>query len=82
MHFFCIGGISSLFLAIAAHNFRAKYVSNYGFLCTSYIGAGTVATLLFPVMLTHLQWQGLIVSGISAADLVLRTTFQLTFLEN
>ena len=91
--FFCVGGASSLFSAITAHNFGVKYVIiNYGFLGTSYIVGGVISALLFPLMLTHLQWQGLIflVSGVSAAELVLtllywrkqlimRTTFQLTF---
>ena len=89
--FFCNGGISSLFTTTVSHTFGTKYVSiNYGFLVTSHIGAGVVSALVFPVMLSHLQWRGLIflVSGLSAADLVLtllywrkelKTTFHLTF---
>ena len=80
-----------MFPAIAAHNFGAKYMSiNYGLLFTSQIGVGVVSALLFPILLSHLQWQGLIffVSGFSAADLVLtllywrkelRATFQVIF---
>ena len=72
--FFCIGGLSSLFPTIVAHKFGAKYVSiNYGFLVTSYIGGGVISALLFSTLLSYLQWQGLIflISGVSAADLVL-----------
>ena len=53
-----------MFPAIAAHNFGARYMSiNYGLLFTSQIGAGVVSALLFPILLSHLQWQGLSVDS-------------------
>ena len=72
--FFCVGGIYSMFPAVAAHNFGEKYMSiNYGFLFSSQVATGVASALIFPIVLKYLQWRGLIflVSGLSAADLVL-----------